>query len=94
MRSVLGVGVPPPAPVGGWDLWLPIYIVVALVLLRFLARLRVTAWTACIAFAAGTAWAWAASEWGVVQAGGTAVLVAIAVGSLPRRARRSHPDAG
>lgn len=94
MDAIVGVGVPRHASAaGGWDLWLPFYMVLTIVLLRVVGRLRVTIWTSAAAFVAGTLWAWSADVFGVVQAGGTAFLFAVALGEVTRRLPRPHPGA-
>jgi hypothetical protein len=91
MGAIVGVGVPPGRLTGGWDLWLPIYMLLALLLIRFVAGLRIGVPTAIAAFVAGTLWAWTADVFGVAPAGGTAILLAVVAGKL---ARRHRPHAG
>jgi hypothetical protein len=88
MDAIIGVGGPRSEISGGWDLWLPFYMVATLALLRYAAGFRIRAWTLITAFAAGTVLAWSVSLFGVVQAVGTALLLAIAVGAIARRLPR------
>jgi hypothetical protein len=92
MDAILGVGVPRHGGGGGWDLWLPAYMLLSLALLRVAGHLRLTAWTAAAAFAGGTLWAWAADAFGVVPAAGVAVLLAFAIGGTSRRLARPRAD--
>ena len=85
--EILGVGVPRQVTHGGFDFWLPTYVVLSLVLLMSLGRLRLGVASLVAAFVAGTAWAWVAGTTGVLPAAAGAVLLAIALGAGVRRLR-------
>lgn len=90
---MLGVGVPRVELLGGdFDLWLPLYMLLSFLLIRTAARVRLTIATSVVAFVGGTLWAWSAGVFGVIPAGATAVLVAIAAGGIVQRVLR--PQAG
>jgi hypothetical protein len=94
MDAILGVGVPRDGVAGGWDFWLPFYILLTLLLVRVVVGFRITVWTSIAAFVAGSLWAWSVDVFGVIQAGGTAVLIAIAAGAIARRVPRASADPG
>jgi hypothetical protein len=88
MRPVLGVGVPMWGDVGGgFDVWLPLYMVSTLLLIRFVARIRLSVTSSIAAFAGGTLWAWWAGSAGAIPAAALAVLLAVVLGEVVRR----HP---
>jgi hypothetical protein len=92
--SILGVGVGTwPEPAGGYDLWLPLFVVLAVPVIRYVGGLRITWRTALAALVGGTLWSWSKDALGVLPATAGVVLVAFAAGELVRqrhrRARRS-----
>lgn len=92
METVLGVGGLRFAAGGDFDFWLPLYMLLSFLLIRSAARKRLTVPTAIASFVAGTLWAWWAGAFGVIPAGATAVLVALAAGTIAQRVAR--PQAG
>jgi hypothetical protein len=82
---VLSVGGPGPQLPNAWDFALPVYILLSLVLIRFVIRIRVSGWTLLGAVAAGVVWDWASHAWGVVPAGALAVLLTLLAGAVLRR---------
>ena len=86
MDAILGVGVGAwPRPTGGYDLWLPVLVLLALFLIRVFAGLRITGPMAAAAVLGGTLWAWGRDAFGVIPSTAGAVLVAFLAGALVRR---------
>lgn len=93
--AILGVGVGAwPEPTGGYDVWLPLFVVLALPVIRYVAGLRITWRTALAALIGGTLWSWTKDGVGVLPATALAVLTAFAAGELVRlRLRRTRRSA-
>ena len=74
---------------GGFDVWLPLYIALAFVLVLAATgpRLSVRKGIAILGF--GMVWSWSVNHIGVIVAGGLAILFAIALGSISRSRRRA-----
>ena len=85
MEAVLGVGGPRRPVGGGFDFWLPTYMVLTFLLARSVVGLRHLTTAGIAAFVGGTLWAWSANGLGVIPAAALAVLVAIVVGGIRRR---------
>lgn len=84
--SLLGFGVDRwPDASGGFDAWLPVFVLLSFVLLRGVARLRFTWRTSVAALVGGTLWSWAKDAIGVIETSALAVLVAFAAGVAIRR---------
>lgn len=96
MGSILAVGVPAETPTGGFDVWIPAYVVLSLALVRFVAGLRIRTVTALAALAFAMVWTWAVNVVGVIPAAAFAMLAAFTAGELVRRAKSrragEHPD--
>ena len=83
---MLGVGVGMwPDPSGGYDLWLPVLVLVSFVLIRVVGGLRFGVRTAVAALVLGTLWSWSTEAIGVLPATAWAVLVAFFAGGIVRR---------
>ena len=90
--AILGVGVGMwPDPTGGYDLWLPVLVLLSFVLIRVVGGLRFGVWTAVAALVLGTLWSWSTEAIGVLPATAWVVLVAFFAGGIVRRvaARRA-----
>jgi hypothetical protein len=85
MDTLLGVGGPRAPAGGGFDFWLPTYMVLTFVLVRSVVGIRLLLVVGVLAFAGGTLWAWSANGLGVVPAAALAVLLAIVAGGIRRR---------
>jgi len=86
MGTILGVGVGMwPDPSGGYDLWLPVLVLISFVLIRVVGGLRFGVRTAVAALVLGTLWSWSAEAIGVLPATAWAVLVALVAGGVVRR---------
>jgi hypothetical protein len=74
---------------GGFDVWLPLYVALAFVLVLAATgpRLSVRKLIAILGF--GMVWSWSVNHVGVIVAGGIAILFAILLGSLSRSRRRA-----
>lgn len=90
---MLAVGVPMWGDVGGgWDVWLPLYLALA-----FLLVLGVNGWKlnlprALLALACGMTWAWSVNRLGVIPAAAFAILIAALSGTVLRHRRRRGPE--
>jgi hypothetical protein len=91
MTAILAVGVPREAVAGGFDFWLPLYMVLTLVLVRVVAGLRISVVSAVAAFVGGTIWAWWADASGTIPAAALALLLAFVAGEVVRRRPRPEP---
>jgi hypothetical protein len=87
---VLSVGGPGPNLPTTWDLALPVYIVLSLVLIRSVVGVRISPWTLLGSVAAGIVWDWASHAWGVVPAGALAILLALMARALIGRIAASR----
>ena len=90
--AILGVGVGMwPDPSGGYDLWLPVLVLLSFVLIRVVGGLRFGVRTAVAALVLGTLWSWSTEAIGVLPATAWVVLVAFFAGGIVRRvaARRA-----
>lgn len=85
MDVVIGVGGLRVRPEGGFDFWLPTYMVLTFLLARSVVGMRLSPAIGIFAFAGGTVWAWSANGLGVVPAAALAVLLAIVAGGIRRR---------
>jgi hypothetical protein len=85
MDTLIGVGGPRSPVSGGFDFWLPTYMVLTFLLARSVIGLRHLTMVGIIAFVGGTLWAWSANGLGVVPAAALAVLLAIVAGGIRRR---------
>ena len=83
--DALGVGGLRVRPEGGFDFWLPAYMVLTFLLARSVVGVRLFAVVGIVAFAGGTLWAWSADELGIVPAAALAILLAIMAGGIRRR---------
>ena len=78
-----------PEPTGGFQVWLPVFVVLGFVVIRVIAGLRIGVATSIAALVGGTLWAWWIDTAGVIPASAGIVLVAFVAGSvIRRRARR------
>jgi hypothetical protein len=85
MEAMLGVGGPRVPAEGGFDFWLPTYMVLTFLLARSVVGMRLSPVIGIVAFAGGTLWAWFANGLGIVPAAALAVLLAIVAGGIRRR---------
>lgn len=85
MEALLGVGGPRLAAQGGFDFWLPTYMVLTLLLAHLVVGIRLSPVMGIVAFAGGTLWAWSANGLGIVPAAALSVLLAIVAGGIRRR---------
>jgi hypothetical protein len=85
MEALLGVGGLRMRPEGGFDFWLPAYMLFTFLLARTVVGMRLSPMTGVVAFVGGTLWAWSANGLGVVPAAALAVLLAILAGGIRRR---------
>lgn len=72
-------------PEGGFDFWLPTYMVLTFLLVRSVVGIRLFALAGIVAFAGGTLWAWSADGLGILPAAALAILLAIVAGGIRRR---------
>lgn len=83
MIALLAVGVGRWADLtGDYDLWLPVLVLLAFVLVRVVARLGINWRTSIAAIAGGTLWSWATDWVGVIAASAAAVLIAFIGGEI------------
>jgi hypothetical protein len=85
MDALLGVGGLRVRPQGGFDFWLPAYMLLTFLLALAVVGMRFSPMTGVLAFAGGTLWAWSANGLGIVPAAALAVLLAIVAGGIRRR---------
>ena len=91
---MVAVGVPTWGDVGGgWDVWLPLYIALAFLLVLGLSGWRINLRRALFAVACGMTWAWSVNRVGVLPAAALAAVVAVVAGAMLRRRGRA-PGAG
>jgi hypothetical protein len=89
---MVAVGVPMWGDVGGgFDVWLPVYVALALILVVWITG-RLTLRGGVVAIAIGMLWSWSTNHVGVVVASCLAILLAMIVGGLLRRRARSRYD--
>jgi hypothetical protein len=84
MDAVLGVGGLRVRPEGGFDFWLPAYMVLTFVLARSIVGMRLSPMIGVVAFAGGTLWAWSANAFGIPPAAALALLLAIGARGIRR----------
>jgi hypothetical protein len=83
--SVVAFGVPMWGDVGGgWDVWLPLYVALAFVLVLAVNRWRLSLRGSLLAIACGLTWAWSVNRLGVIPAAAAAVLITVIVGAIAR----------
>jgi hypothetical protein len=88
--QTLAVGVPTWGDVGGgFDVWLPLYVLLALLLVMVVSGWRLTLRRALVAIAAGMLWSWSVNPLGVIPAAASAVLAAVVAGAVIRHRRRA-----
>jgi hypothetical protein len=85
MDGLFGVGGLRVRPEGGFDFWLPAYMLLTFLLARAVVGMRLSPMTGVVAFAGGTLWAWSAHSFGIVPAAALAVLLTIVAGLVRRR---------
>jgi hypothetical protein len=85
MDALVGVGGLRVRPEGGFDFWLPAYMLLTFLLVRRVVGMRLSPTTGVVAFAGGTFWAWSAHGLGILPAAALAVLLAIVAGGIRRR---------
>ena len=92
--QTLAVGVPTWGDVGGgFDVWLPLYVLLSLLLVTIAKGRGLTFRTSLIALVAGMFWSWSVNVLGVIPAAAFAVLASVIAGAVVRRHRRT-PGAG
>jgi hypothetical protein len=84
-EGLLGVGGPRLPVGGGFDFWLPTYMVLTFLLARSVVGMRLSPVVGVVAFAGGTLWAWSDNGLGIVPAAALAILLAIVAGGIRRR---------
>jgi hypothetical protein len=84
MDAVLGVGGFRVRPEGGFDFWLPTYMVLTFLLARSVVGMRLSPMIGIVAFAGGTLWGWSADGLGIPPAAALALLLAIVAGGIRR----------
>ena len=74
---------------GGFDVWLPLYVAFAFVLVLVATgpRLSVRKLLAILVF--GMVWSWSVNHVGVIVAGGLAIVFAVVLNSVSRSRRRA-----
>jgi hypothetical protein len=85
MEALLGVGGPRSPSSGGFDFWLPTYMILTFLFTRSIVGIRHVPVAGVVGFAGGTLWAWSANGLGVVPAAALAILLAIVAGGIRRR---------
>ncbi len=85
MDALLGVGGLRVRPEGGFDFWLPTYMLLTFLLSCSVVGVQRLLVMGIVAFVGGTFWAWSANGLGVVPAAALAVLLAIVAGGIRRR---------
>jgi hypothetical protein len=71
---------------GAFSLWIPLFVVGAFLLVRFMSSGRMTWWSALAAVALGTIWADIVEPLGLVGSSALMIVVASAVGLAARSA--------
>jgi hypothetical protein len=86
--GLVAVGVPTWGTVrGGFDLWVPLYLVVSLAVVLSVTGRPLTVPKMLVAILAGTLWSWATDAVGVIPATAWAVMLTAICGGAYRRAR-------
>ena len=70
---------------GGFDVWLPLYVFLAFVLLLSATGWYFTVRRACLAIALGMLWSWSVNRLSVIPAAALAVLIAALANMILRR---------
>jgi membrane protein implicated in regulation of membrane protease activity len=73
---------------GGFDVWLPLYVFLAFVLLFSATGWYLTIRRACLAIALGMLWSWSVNRLSVIPAAAVAVLIAAVANMIVRRRGR------
>ena len=91
MLEMLAVGVPVPGDLdGGWDLWLPLCLALAFVLVIAVNGWRLNLRRILFAVASGMAWAWSVNRLGVIPAAAGGVMVVVLASAIIRRRGRTR----
>jgi hypothetical protein len=88
--GTIAVGVPMWGDVGGgFDVWLPLYVVLSFAIVIAVTGWRVNLRRTLLAIACGMVWAWSVNRLGVIPAAALALLVAVVAGTIVRRRGRA-----
>jgi hypothetical protein len=85
MEALLGVGGLRVRPEGGFDFWLPAYMLLTFLLALTVVGMRLSPVSGVVAFLGGTLWAWSANGLGSLPAAALAVLFSILAAWIRRR---------
>jgi hypothetical protein len=89
---MVGFGVPVPGELdGGFDVWLPLYLVLSFVLVMNVVGWRVSVRATIASVVGGHLWWWATTPLGVIPAAAAALLVVLAATEVGRRKRLRSP---
>ncbi|HET7236120.1 MAG TPA: hypothetical protein VFK59_06775 [Actinomycetota bacterium] len=88
--GTIAVGVPMWGDVGGgFDVWLPVYVVLSFALVMAVVGWGLTTRRALVALAGGMTWSWAVNVLGVIPAASLALVIAVLAGAIVRRRGRA-----